>query len=159
MTGLLPVFASLCVYCLWTEMKRGSVARLGTPGEMLTGTESCQMHTPKGAIKTDLQLHTLLPPTLLHRVINFNRNIFLVFFPHFVIFLCACRGKSFTLCPSAGTFQSFIICSVYLSFLSLPLPTFSPLQYPFIFSSYLSPLTSATLLPSNPFSAPLMPFS
>lgn len=54
------------------------------------------------------------------------------------------KSMSFTLCPSAGTFRSFIICSVYLSFPSLPGPTFSPLQCPIIFSSsYRSQLTSA----------------
>lgn len=76
-------------------MKRGSVARLGRPGEMLTGTESCQMHTPKGAIKTDLQLHTLLPPTLLQRVINFNRNVFLDFFSTFCHFFWCMQGQEF----------------------------------------------------------------
>lgn len=37
-TGLLPVFASLSVYCLWMEIKHGSVAGVGKPDKMLTST-------------------------------------------------------------------------------------------------------------------------
>lgn len=80
MTGLLPVCASLCVYCLWVEMKRGSAARLGTTGGMLAGTAGVALpnaHTQRSHQnkQTSVQLRTLLPPTLFQRVIN------LLFFP------------------------------------------------------------------------------
>ena len=101
MTELLPVCASRCVYCLWVEMKRGSVARLGS--EMLTRTAEgilpnththTYTHTPEGTIKTKLQLHTLIPPTLLQRVMNLQEK-------DSVVFLGAWRDKPMSFSPSA----------------------------------------------------------
>lgn len=75
MTGLLPVFASLCVYCFWAEMKRVSAARRGTAGGMRVGTVGVVLpnaHTQRNHQNkpTGVQLHTILPPTLFQRVIN-----------------------------------------------------------------------------------------
>lgn len=141
MTGLLPVCASLCVYCLWVEMKRGSAARLGTTGGMLAGTAGVALpnaHTQRSHQnkQTSVQLRTLLPPTLFQRVIN------LLFFPLLVIFLCALRDESmtFTLSPFAAIFCLFLFFPIFIlplqaHHLFLPLCPHTccfPHSYPFL---------------------------
>lgn len=149
MTGLLPVCASLCVYCLWMEMKRGSAARLGTTGGMLAGTAGVALpnaHTQRSHQnkQTSVQLRTLLPPTLFQRVIN------LLFFPLLVIFLCALRDEyDFHFVPFCCNFLLIpVFPNIYIA-------SASP-------SSFLTFVSSHLLLPSLlpiPFSTPLMPIS
>lgn len=73
LTGLLPVFASLCIYCLWPEIKRSRAARLGTPGETLTdnaGGFLPNAHTQERHQNSS----ALLPPSL--KVMNRKKCIF-----------------------------------------------------------------------------------
>lgn len=142
MTGLLPVCASLCVYCLWVEMKRGSAARLGTAGGMLAGTAGVALpnaHTQRSHQNKQIsvQLCTLLPPTLFQRVINL-----LFFFStpcHFS--LCTQRWVRLSLCPLLLQFSAYFCSSQYLYCLCKP-----------IIFSYLCVLTpAASLTLTHPF--------
>lgn len=150
MTGLLPVCASLCVYCLWVEMKRGSAARLGTTGGMLASTAGVALpnaHTQRSHQnkQTSVQLRTLLPPTLFQRVIN------LLFFP------TPCH---FSLCTQRWEYDFHFVpfCCNFLLISVLPniyIASASP-------SSFLTFVSSHLLLPSLLpilFSTPLMPIS
>lgn len=101
-TGLLPVFASLCVYCLWTEMKQASVVRQGKPGEMLTSTAvGVPPKTHTQGSHQNSPVTTLLLPTLLQRAINLQKTVFLFFFFHILSFVSVhvgTKSMSFTLC-------------------------------------------------------------
>lgn len=135
MTGLLPVCASLCVYCLWVEMKRGSAARLGTAGGMLAGTAGVALpnaHTQRSHQnkQTSVQLRTLLPPTLFQRVIN------LLFFHSLSFFFVHSEMRVWlSLCPLLLQFSAYFCSSQYLYCLCKP-----------IIFSYLCVLTPAASL-------------
>lgn len=103
MTGLLPLLASICVYCPWTEMKRGGVAALRRPGWERRGEETlkntalqgraCQTHT-QGSPQhrpANTPPTPLLPPR--QSIVNLQLRLSLLF-PHFVIlFLTPQKGE------------------------------------------------------------------
>lgn len=131
-----------CVYCLWTEMKQGSASALGKAGEMLTSTAGRALpntHT-QGSHPPDPQPHTLLLPSLLWRVINLKKNIYLFFFLmfcHSVNLVCDINNVGFCwklpvlynhLPSLCGTLSSFPLTSTaslppLLSFSTFPFST------------------------------------
>lgn len=86
----------------------------------------------------------------------------LLFFPHFVICLCSRRDKVYEFHSlSAGTFRSFIIPLCIFVFSFAPCANIFPLYSApssFLLTILSSPLL-LPILPSIPFSTPLMPAS
>lgn len=122
MTGLLPVFASLSVYCLWMEIKHGSVARVGKPDKMLTSTAAGVL--PKTPTQGS---HQCRPVATCYNYLQLYSTPFFFPFCHFSVHTW--DKVSVSVCPFAGAFRSFIIFYICL-FLRSHTPTFPPSAAP-----------------------------
>lgn len=153
MTGLLPVFASLSVYCLWMEIKHGSVARVGKPDKMLTSTAAGVL--PKTPTQGS---HQCRPVATCY---NYLQLYSAPSFFSILSFFCSHMGQSLrfslSFCWSLPVVYNFL----YLSFPSLPYANISPLcgTSSSVLLTFLCPPLLLPILPSIPLSTTLMPVS